>query len=62
MPAGIYTASLFNSAGQLIMEKDIKHNGLNTIHQLSATNLKGVFNLEISSPAQEKKTIKVMFE
>jgi hypothetical protein len=62
MKQGNYTARLFSTNGQLVLEKEIEHSGVNTIHQLQAAIFKGTYNLELSNNGEEKIVIKVIME
>ncbi len=61
MKQGSYTARLFSSNGQLVLEKEIEHSGSNTMHQLQANNIKGACNLELTN-SEGKIVVKVIME
>ena len=60
---GIYEVSLVNSFGQTFMIKSIQHAGGSTIENLRPRqNIpKGIYQLEIKTPAGDKKVISVVF-
>ena len=60
---GIYEVRLMNSFGQIFMTKSIQHAGGSSIENLNPTrNIpKGIYQLEIKTPAGNKKAISVVF-
>jgi hypothetical protein len=63
MPAGIYNARILNPLGQSILSKRITYNG-GTIFEpfiLEKNAARGIYQVEITSPSNDVKTIKVMY-
>ena len=63
MPAGIYNARILNPLGQSILSKRITYNGgtISEPFNLEKNAARGIYQVEITSPSNDVKTIKVMY-
>ncbi|MGN6196800.1 MAG: T9SS type A sorting domain-containing protein [Ginsengibacter sp.] len=60
-PAGTYSIRLINSIGEVILSKNINHNGSSSRETIRCRNLnKGIYNLEIKKPDGNTEIIKIL--
>ena len=61
-PAGIYTVTLFNAAGQVMLLTNIKHTPATTDEAIFTGQLaKGIYRVEVTRPTGKSTVISVMY-
>jgi len=60
--AGEYQVRLMNSSGQVVMQGQLRHSGGTATHSIKPGSLlvSGVYQLEVTTPGQQREIIKVM--
>ena len=64
LPSGNYTTRLLNSFGQVVLIKTITHAAGNAIEKIALTKeiAKGIYNLEIINPDNDKTIISIVYQ